>query len=106
MAKSFKKLRNQMSAEAQEAARVKAQAMLDTMPLSELRQARKLSQQQLAETLNVKQSAVSKLERRTDMYISSLRSFVEAMGGDLEITARFPDGAVRIVQFEQLDDTA
>jgi transcriptional regulator with XRE-family HTH domain len=105
MAKSFKTLRNQMSAEAREAARVKARAMLDTMPLSELRQARRLSQQQLAETLNVKQSAVSKLERRTDMYISSLRSFIEAMGGDLEITARFPDGAVRIEQFEQLDET-
>ena len=105
MAKSFKTLRNQMSAEAREAARVKARSMLDTMPLSELRQARRLSQQQLAETLNVKQSAVSKLERRTDMYISSLRSFVEAMGGDLEITARFPDGAVRIEQFEQLDET-
>jgi transcriptional regulator with XRE-family HTH domain len=105
MAKSFKTLRDQMSAEARKTARVKAQAMLDTMPLSELRQARRLSQQQLAETLNVKQSAVSKLERRTDMYISSLRSFVEAMGGDLEITARFPDGAVRIEQFEQLDET-
>jgi hypothetical protein len=41
------------------------------------------------------------MERRTDMYISTLRQFVVAMGGELEITARFPDGAIRIQQFEE-----
>lgn len=69
------------------------------MPLDELRQARGLSQQMLATLLHVQQPAIAKLERRTDMYISTLRSHIEAMGGELEITARFPDGAVRIRNF-------
>ncbi len=102
MAKSFKELRNKMAPAAQQTSRLKAQAMLQAMPLSELRLARKLSQEQMAVELNVKQAAVSKLERRTDMYISTLRSFIEAMGGHLEITAEFPEGSVKINQFEDL----
>ncbi len=54
--------------------------------------------------LNVNQAAVSKLERRTDMYVSTLREFVRAMGGELEITARFPEGTVRINQFEETEE--
>jgi hypothetical protein len=53
--------------------------------------------------LGINQAAVSKMERRTDMYISTLRQFVIAMGGELEITARFPDGAIRIQQFNHAD---
>jgi hypothetical protein len=49
------------------------------------------------------QPEVSKLEKRTDCLISTVRRYVEAMGGQLEIVARFPDGAVRINQFEDLD---
>ncbi len=103
MAKPFQSLREQMSPEAQAAASCKTQAMLREMPLQELRQARQLSQEQLATILKVKQASISKLERRTDMYISTLRSFITAMGGELEITARFPDGVVRIAQFQDLD---
>jgi len=44
-----------------------------------------------------------KLERRTDMYLSTLRNYIEAMGGKLEIIARFPNQAVRIMHFETLD---
>lgn len=101
MAKSFKTLREKMSPEARERARRKAEKLMEEMPLSELRAARKLTQEKLAENLNVKQAAVSKLERRTDMYVSTLREFIAAMGGELEITARFPDGSVRINQFEE-----
>lgn len=54
------------------------------------------------QTLSVKQAAVSKLEKRTDMYVSTLRNFIKAMGGDLEIVARFPDGSVQISQFEDI----
>ena len=43
---------------------------------------------------------------RTDMYVSTLRRFVEAMGGELEIVARFPDGSVQITQFHELDGAA
>jgi transcriptional regulator with XRE-family HTH domain len=72
------------------------------MALEELRDALRMTQQQLAHTLNVDQSAISKLERRTDMYVSTLERFIEAMGGRLEIRAIFPAGSVRITQFEKI----
>jgi transcriptional regulator with XRE-family HTH domain len=68
-----------------------------------LRKAREQSQEAVAKQLHIKQAAVSKLERRTDMYLSTLRSYIEAMGGKLEIIARFPNRAVRISQFQSLD---
>ena len=102
MAKPFRSLRDKMSPEAQAAAEQKTQALLEGLPLQELRQARQLSQEQLATILQVKQASISKLERRTDMYISTLRQFIEAMGGELEILAKFPDGVVRIRQFQEI----
>ncbi len=102
MAKSYNTLRDKMSPEAKAKSSAKAEAMMQEMLLSELRQARKLSQEQIASSLHVKQAAVSKLERRTDMYISTLRKYVKAMGGDLEITARFPDGSIKIDLFEDI----
>lgn len=102
MAKKFSELRDRMSPEAQARAEARAQALLAEMPLHELRQARGLSQKMLAEVLHVQQPAIAKLERRTDMYISSLRSHIEAMGGELEVVARFPDGAVKISNFSDL----
>ena len=75
-------------------------------PLQELRKARVLSQEQLARALHLRQPSISKLEKRTDMYISTLRSFIKAMGGELEIVARFPEGNVRINQFEEIEDSA
>ena len=84
----------------------KAQAMLAEMPLNELRQARGLSQKMLAEVLHVQQPSIAKIEKRTDMYISTLRSHIEAMGGELEVVARFPDGAVKISNFSDLDCAA
>jgi transcriptional regulator with XRE-family HTH domain len=82
----------------------RAQTMLTEMPLQELRIAKELSQVKLAESLHVNQAAISKLERRTDMYISTLRSYIKAMGGDLEVIARFPDGEVRISNFADESD--
>jgi transcriptional regulator with XRE-family HTH domain len=76
------------------AARVKAELAL--MPLHQLRQAREMTQARLAEVLEMDQGNISKLEKRTDMYLSTLRSYVEAMGGALEIRAVFPDGDVKI----------
>ena len=76
--------------------------MLAEMPLNELRQARGLSQKVLAEVLHVQQPAIAKIERRTDMYISTLRSHIEAMGGEQEVVARFPDGSVKITNFSEL----
>lgn len=100
MAKKFSDLRARMSEEHRARASQLTSEMLAEIPLQELRKARELSQEAIAETLDMKQASVSKLERRTDMYISSLRSFIEAMGGELDIIAKFPEGSVRITQFQ------
>ncbi len=102
MTKPFNTLRKKMSLSAQKAAAAKKKEMLKEMPLQELRQAHQMSQQRLAELLLTKQANVSRIERRTDMYISTLRSYIEAMGGRLEIIAKFPDGEVYINQFEDI----
>ena len=73
------------------------------MALNELRAARQITQKQLADTLHINQAAVSKIERRTDMYVSTLRNIIDAMGGRLEIYAAFPDGKVRIRDFASID---
>jgi transcriptional regulator with XRE-family HTH domain len=69
------------------------------MPLDALRDARQLTQVQMAQLLKISQGAVSKVERRTDMFVSTLRNYVRAIGGDLEIRAVFPEGDVLIDQF-------
>ena len=56
----------------------------------------------LAQVLNVQQQSIAKLEKRADMYLSSLRTHIEAMGGELEIVACFPCGAVSISNFSDL----
>jgi transcriptional regulator with XRE-family HTH domain len=73
-----------------------AAALETALALHELRKARAVSQEALAERLDVGQPAVAKLERRADMYVSNLRRYVEALGGTLTITAQFPDGVVTI----------
>lgn len=103
MARKFAELRAKMSPEARAQAEAKASAMLAEMPLNELRQARGLSQKMLAEVLHVQQPSIAKIEKRTDMYISTLRSHIEAMGGQLEVIAKFPDGVVKISNFSELD---
>ena len=80
----------------------KAQTLLAEMPLHELRRACGLSQIMLAEALRVQQPSVAKLARRTDMYLSTLRSHIEAMGGQLDIVAQFPDGSVKTNNFADL----
>ena len=74
-----------------------------TMPLHELRQAQIMTQKRLSELLAVNQPAISKMERRADMYISTLRSYIEALGGQLKIVAEFPEGEVAITNFLDVD---
>ena len=102
MAKKFSELRATMTPEARAMANKLAKEMMAEMPLNELRQARGLSQKMLAEVLHVQQPSIAKLEKRTDMYLSTLRSHIEAMGGELDVIARFPDGAVKISNFGEL----
>lgn len=91
-----------MSSESIARAATRTREMVAAMPLQELRRARALSQAQLATALEATQPEVSKIEQRTDMYVSTLRSYIEAMGGHLDIIARFPDGDVEISQFNQV----
>ena len=102
MTKKFIELRAKLSPERQARVRERTREMLKEMPLQELRQARKLSQEAIATVLGAKQASISKLEHRTDMYVSTLRSYIEAMGGTLEIVAQFPDGEIRITQFTDI----
>src|SRR5262249_1328087 len=62
--------------------------------LGDLRKARELTQVQLAKWLDVSQAQVSRLENQTDLYLSTLASYVEAMGGGLEVSARFEGGTI------------
>jgi DNA-binding Xre family transcriptional regulator len=92
----WSELESKMSPAARAEIRRQVQEELKKMPLHELRAARRLTQQQLAKTLEMTQAAVSQLEKRTDMYLSTLENFVEAMGGQLEMYAVFPDGKVKL----------
>ncbi|MGY2184759.1 hypothetical protein D3C81_478070 [compost metagenome] len=101
MAKKFADLVARRSPESQARVDVLLKKLRAEMPLHELRQAQALSQENLAKTLHVNQAAISKMERRTDMYISTLRSYIRAMGGELEIIATFPEGQVKIDNFSR-----
>ncbi len=59
--------------------------------LQDIRKAQGLTQVQLAEKLKINQDGVSKIEKRSDMLVSTLRGYIEAMGGELDITVKFPD---------------
>ena len=56
----------------------------------------------LAEALNIRQATISKMEHRSDMYLSTLRKLIEAMGGELQIIARMPNGLVQSNQFRKV----
>jgi DNA-binding transcriptional regulator YiaG len=99
---SFEKLRAGMTSAQKKALAVKTEALRADMTLAELRQARQLTQQTLSGTLHVGQAAVAKMEKRTDMYVGNLRRFVEAMGGELDVVARFPEGSVKISNFAEI----
>jgi predicted XRE-type DNA-binding protein len=96
MARKFEELRAKMSPERRARNAARAKAELANMPLNQIRNARQMTQTRLAELLEMDQGNISKLEQRTDMYLSTLRSYIEAMGGSLEIRAVFPDGDVKI----------
>jgi transcriptional regulator with XRE-family HTH domain len=104
MAKKFRDLVGALPPERQENIRRLSAELMAEMPLHELRRARDLSQEHLATAMKQSQSAISRLERRTDMYISTLRRYVGALGGELEIVAHFPEGSVRVDQFATLGD--
>lgn len=97
MAKKYDELRKKMSPEARARSEALTRKMIEEMPLAQLRDAQNMTQVELAKRLKIDQSAVSKIEHRTDMYLSTLSDVIRAMGGKLELTARFPNGEVHIV---------
>lgn len=105
MTKPYSLLRDKMSKKVRDAAEVKTNKMLKEMvALKELRHAMHLSQKKLAATLSVDQANISQIENRTDMFISTLRSYIAGMGGELDIIARFPDGEFHINLFKEIDE--
>lgn len=102
--RSFAELRAQMSPEALAESTSLSATLEEEMNLAEVRRALKLSQAEIGQTLQLTQGSVAKIEKRTDMYVGTLRRFIEAMGGELDIVARFPDHSVRIRNFSDISD--
>ena len=97
MAKSFDELvRRTTTAKTRQRAAQRTQQLLGELLVSELRQLTGKSQTEVAKQLGIKQPSLSKLEKQSDMQLSTLRRIVEALGGELDLVARFPKGAVKI----------
>ena len=102
MAKSFDALvKRTTSKRTRERASRRAQELLQELLLSEIREMTGKSQQQVAKAIGIKQPSLSKLERQSDMQVSTLRKIVKALGGELEVIARFPNRVVIIEQFDK-----
>src|SRR5580700_5837129 len=103
MGNKFEKLFRKMSPGVRKRVEERANAEYQALALSELREAQDLTQVQLAKKLGIDQGAISKIERRTDMYLSTLRNVIQALGGQLELTARFPTGRIQVLTFRGKD---
>ena len=105
MARNFKELQAKMDPVNRAENEQRVREELQRMALDELRNAKRLTQADLAEMLDVPQSSISRIEQRADMYLSTLRNYIHAMGGVLQIQAIFPDGgAVVISRFGDYED--
>jgi predicted XRE-type DNA-binding protein len=101
MAKSFDELvKRTTTKKTQAKAALLAQELLGELLLSEVRQLTGKSQRQVADVLGIKQPSLSKLEKQGDMQISTLQKIVKALGGELQVLAKFPKGTVKIDQFD------
>ena len=102
MAKSFDDLvQRSTTAKTRKLAALRTQDKLAALLLSEIREMQGKSQQKLAREIGIKQPSLSKLEKQSDMQISTLQKLVKALGGELEVYAKFPKGSVKIQQFNQ-----
>lgn len=104
MARNFKELQDKMDPASRVDNARGVRDLLQHMALDELRNAKRLTQAYLAEMLDTPQSSISRIEQRADMYLSTLRDYVHAMGGVLQIQAVFRDGAVTINRFGDYED--
>ena len=92
MATTLKTMMDRLPAERRERVKARAEELIaEELTLRDLRKARDLTQERMAEMLDIGQDSISRLEQRSDLRLSTLRSYVSAMGGSLELVARFPD---------------
>jgi DNA-binding XRE family transcriptional regulator len=96
MARKFKELYDKLPAASRARVEDRVKEYKAEMALEELRRVRKLTQVDLARNLGIAQGAVSKIEKRQDMHVGTLRKHIEAMGGFLQLRAVFPDGEVPV----------
>jgi DNA-binding XRE family transcriptional regulator len=108
MPKSLREIMKKLPAARRRKVEQRARQLIrEHLTLQELRKELNLTQESMAELLDMKQANVSKVEKRTDMLISTLRSYIEAMGGSLELVARLPGrGAVKLEGFGDLNADA
>ncbi|MEX1221158.1 MAG: XRE family transcriptional regulator [Idiomarina sp.] len=100
MAKPLNEHRKKIKPEVQAAARAQAVGIIAEMTLAETRKARGLNQVEVAKKLNIAQSNISQMESRPDALLSTLGEYIAALGGELQLHAKFPDGqSVEITQF-------
>ena len=99
MPRKFRELTKSWPKSRQKKVAKRVEETLASMQLEGLRKAHEMTQARMAEILGVAQSEISKIEHRTDLYISTLAEYVQALGGELEVRAIFPEGEVRITQF-------
>jgi transcriptional regulator with XRE-family HTH domain len=97
MARNFKELQAKMDPASRADNKQRVRQELQRMALEELRSAKQLTQSDMAEMLDVPQSSISRIEQRTDMYLSTLREYIHAVGGELRIQAVFPDGGTVVI---------
>ena len=97
MARNFKELQATMDPASRADNMQRVSEELRRMALEELRGAQQLTQSDMAEMLDVPQSSISRIERRADMYLSTLRNYIHAVGGELRIQAVFPDGGTVVI---------
>lgn len=103
MAKPFRELVDNMPQERRAKIDTLTQELLLNIPLKEVQRARVLTQKQVASTLHLNQKEVAKIEAETDLYFSTFKRFIEAMGGELHMIAHFPNGNVTIHDFQHLE---
>lgn len=105
MAKSLTQKLSQLPQERQQKIQARAADLIvEEMSLRDLRLARQVTQEKMAELLQIRQGSVSRLEKRSDLHLSTLRNVVQAMGGELRLVVEFPDRPpIMISGFQDLD---
>ncbi len=105
MAKSLTQKLSQLPQERQQKIQARAtQLIAEEMSLRDLRLARRVTQEKMAELLQIRQGSISRLEKRSDLHLSTLRSVVQAMGGELRLVVEFPDRPPVVISgFQDLD---